>query len=561
MRSLWKIPLPLLLPDGSCREEEGVGGGGSGNPGKPLFRNRSPQPLPSSCAQSSPQEGGAHTPHQTTNHKPQTTLLLATLLLLTTTIARAQDIVVGSKKFTESYVLGEMAKKLVQDQGLAVTHKQGMGATGIVWEALKRGEITMYPEYTGTIWQQLLKMPKKPTMTEMRAECAKLGIGITDTLGFNNTYALVMSDAKAKQLGIVTMSDLAKHPELNAGPDPEFLGRQDGWGPMCERYGLKFASTRAIDHGLVYEATAKGDIDVTDCYSTDAQIAKFNLTALQDDKEYFPAYRCVFLYRLNAPPKALDAIRKLEGKVDDKTMRGLNAFAEEKSDYTAAANKYFTELPKEPKAAPTKLLEGETDSEKIWRYTKVHVFLVVVSLILTIIVAIPLGIVASRRGVVGGAILGFAGIIQTIPSLALLVLLVPQLGTGQWTAIVGLFLYGLLPIIRNTATGLQSIPLPITESAQALGLEPMAQLTKVYLPLSARTILAGIKTAAVINVGTATLAGLLGAGGYGEAIQSGISLNNVHIMLQGAIPAAVLAILVQLVFEGLDRVLIPKGLR
>lgn len=491
--------------------------------------------------------------------------LLAALLTLSLAVAAlAQDVVVGSKKFTESYVLGEIAKKVIQDAGLKVEHKQGMGATGIVWEALKRGDITMYPEYTGTLWTELLKMPKKPTMTEMRAECAKLGIGITDPLGFNNTYALVMSSEKAQRLGINTMSDLAKHPELNAGPDPEFLKRQDGWAPMCGRYELKFASTRAIDHGLVYQAVARGDIDVTDCYSTDAQIAQFNLKVLEDDKEFFPAYRAVFLYRLNAPSKALDAIRSLEGKIDDKTMRELNAFADQNKDYTAAANKYFLSQPKptsDAQAPVGKLLESETLWARILRYTLVHLKLVSISLLATILVAVPLGIVASKRGVLGAVILGLAGIIQTIPSLALLVLLVPLLGIGQWTAILGLFLYGLLPIIRNTATGIQSIAPSLRESAEALGLEPSARLTKIYLPLASRTILAGVKTAAVINVGTATLAGLLGAGGYGEAIQSGLNLNDVHTMLEGAIPAAVLALLVQLVFDGLDRVLIPKGIR
>jgi len=481
--------------------------------------------------------------------------------------ASAQDVVIGSKKFTESYVLGEMAKKLMLDEGLTVEHRQGMGATGILWMALKKGEITMYPEYTGTLWQELLKLDKKPTMVEMRAACAKLGIGITDPLGFNNTYALVMSDAKAQQLGITTMSDLAKHPDLKAGPDPEFLGRKDGWDPMCERYGLKFADVRAIDHGLVYESVAKGDIDVTDCYSTDAQIAEFNLRVLKDDKEFFPAYRCVFLYRLDAPPKALEAIRKLEGKVDDETMRGLNAYAEKTKDYTAAANQYFRTFapvpaaPGETAAKPTRLLESETTSQKIVRYTLVHLELVTISLLATILIAVPLGVLASRRGVLSTAILGFAGIIQTIPSLALLVLLVPLFGIGKMTAILGLFLYGLLPIIRNTATGLQNIPPANRESAQALGLEPSARLVKIYMPLASRTILAGIKTAAVINVGTATLAGLLGAGGYGEAIQSGLNLNDVGIMLQGAVPAAIMAIVVQLLFDGLDRVIIPKGIR
>ena len=163
----------------------------------------------------------------------------------------------------------------------------------------------------------------------------------------------------------------------------------------------------------------------------------------------------------------------------------------------------------------------------------------------------------------GEIILGITGVVQTIPSLALLALLVsiPVLGIGPQTAIIALFLYGLLPIVRNTASGLQDIPRPIRESAQALGLEPRAQLTKVFLPLASRSILAGIKTSAVINVGTATLAALIGAGGLGEPIISGLNLNDGTLILEGALPAAFLAILVQTAFGFLDRLLIPKGLR
>jgi osmoprotectant transport system permease protein len=138
---------------------------------------------------------------------------------------------------------------------------------------------------------------------------------------------------------------------------------------------------------------------------------------------------------------------------------------------------------------------------------------------------------------------------------------VPLIGIGVWTAILALFLYSLLPIVRNTATGLQEIPRGVRESAAALGLEPSAQLRIVFVPMAVRTILAGIKTSAVINVGTATLAALIGAGGLGEPIISGLNLVDTATILQGAIPAAVLAILVQVLFEGIDRLVVSKGLK
>ena len=183
--------------------------------------------------------------------------------------------------------------------------------------------------------------------------------------------------------------------------------------------------------------------------------------------------------------------------------------------------------------------------------------------LLAIIIGLPLGIIASRGGVIGHSILAVTGIIQTIPSLALLALLVPLpfFGISVRTAIVALFLYGLLPIVRNTASGLQDIPRPLRESAVALGLTASQRLRKIYLPLASRSILSGIKTSAVINIGTATLAALIGAGGLGEPIISGLNLNDHVTILQGAIPAALLALLVQFGFDLLDRVLIPRGLR
>jgi len=277
---------------------------------------------------------------------------------------------------------------------------------------------------------------------------------------------------------------------------------------------------------------------------------------LEDDLGFFPQYKAVFLYRKEMDPRAAAALRKLEGTIDESRMIRLNAEAKRTKDYTAAAALYFgagkgTQSPSESVAA------------KISRLTLQHLWLVGWSLLLAIIVGLPLGIIASRPGLLSQMILGIAGVIQTIPSLALLALLVPVafFGISARTAIFALFLYSLLPVIRNTSTGLQEIPRPIRESAIALGLSPWAQLTAVYLPMASRTILAGIKTSAVINVGTATLAALIGQGGLGEPIISGLDVNHAPTILQGAIPAAVLAVVVQLLFELLDRLIIPRGLR
>jgi len=484
--------------------------------------------------------------------------LLAALFVVWTSPCVGDPIVIGSKKFTESYVLAEIAKLAIENEGIATEHRPGMGGTIILWQALRGDQIALYPEYTGTISEEILKAPPSITAAEMREQLARDGVGMTGELGFNNTYALVMRRTTAEQKTIRTIADLRKHPELKFGLTHEFLDRRDGWRPLAEKYQLATQNIVGIDHGLGYEALRNGSIDVKDAYSTDAKIGENDLVVLDDDLQFFPRYKAVFLYRLSLPPEIIAVLRRMEGTLDEKRMIGLNAEAERTKNYARAADLYFRDDGSPP---PTSI--GETFGHKLRRWTLRHLELAGISLLLSIVIGIPLGIAASRGGFGGQVILGFTGAIQTIPSLALLALLVPLpfFGISVRTAIAALFLYGLLPIVRNTATGLQDIAQPVRESATALGLEPLARLWKIYLPMASRSILGGIKTSAVINIGTATLAALIGAGGLGEPILSGLNLNDHVTILQGAIPAAVLALLVQWSFDLLDRLLIPKGLR
>jgi osmoprotectant transport system permease protein len=469
----------------------------------------------------------------------------------------ADPVIIGSKKFTESYVLGEIAERMLSNAGIAAEHRQGMGGTIILWQALRGGQIDVYPEYTGTIVQEVLKTDRQLNIAEIRDALGKFGIGITEPLGFNNTYALVMRRSQAEKLGLRRISDLRAHRELKFGLTHEFLDRQDGWRPLADRYQLNPQNVTGIDHALGYAALNNGSIDVKDAYSTDAKISEYQLFTLEDDAEFFPRYDAVFLYRLSLARSTIAALSKLEGTIDEAKMIRLNAEAERTKDYGRAASLYFSG------GARSTIFFGESFPHKLARWTARHLELAGFSLLLSVIVGVPLGIWASRGGAVGHLILGFAGVVQTIPSLALLALLVPLpfFGISARTAIAALFLYGLLPIVRNSATGLQDIAQPIRDSATALGLSPDARLRKIYLPIASRSILGGIKTSAVINIGTATLAALIGAGGLGEPILSGLNLNDHATILQGAIPAALLALLVQWAFDLLDRVVIPKGLR
>lgn len=481
-------------------------------------------------------------------------VLVLLLALVLDRAAEATPVIIGSKKFTESYVLAEIAKRSLQSHGIEAEHRQGMGGTIILWEALRSGQISCYPEYTGTIAEEILKNPQLSAPGAIRAELGKSGVGMTGELGFNNTYALVMRRGRATALGIHSISDLRARPELKFGLTHEFSARRDGWAPLAQRYQLPARDLKGIDHGLGYEALRNGAIDVKDAYSTDAKIAENNLIALEDDLHFFPQYKAVFLYRLSLAPKAIAALRSLEGTLDEARMIRLNAEAERTKDYARAAALYFGDKTNSQSVSLVR---------KIAHWTIRHLELAGFALLLSVLVGVPLGIVASRGGAAGHGILALTSAVQTIPSLALLALLVPVpfFGISARTAIAALFLYGLLPIVRNTATGLQNIAQPIRESAIALGLTSRARLRLVYLPLASRTILAGIKTSAVLNIGTATLAALIGAGGLGEPIISGLNLNDHATILEGAIPAAVLALLVQWSFDLLDRFLIPKGLR
>jgi osmoprotectant transport system permease protein len=488
---------------------------------------------------------------------PNLLLILSCVPAFLINSSSAADVVIGSKKFTESYVLGEIAKRALTDAGIPAERRQGMGGTIILWQALRGGQIDAYPEYTGTIGTEILKSGSNLSLGQIRASLENLGVGMTASLGFNNTYALVMRRSEAQRLGIRTISDLQRYPELKFGLTHEFLERQDGWQPLRQRYGLPQQNIIGIDHAIGYSALANGSIAVKDAYSTDAKIEQNNLFVLEDDLRFFPKYEAVFLFRSSTRADAIAALRRLEGTLNETRMIRLNAEAERTKNYARAADLYFERSALSPNSL------NDSFPRKLARWTLRHLQLAGFSLLLSIIVGIPLGIVASRGGAVGHVILGFAGVVQTIPSLALLALLVPLpfFGISIRTAIAALFLYGLLPIVRNTATGLQDIPRSLRESAVALGLSPIARLWEVYLPMASRSILSGIKTSAVINIGTATLAALIGAGGLGEPIISGLNLNDHVTILEGAIPAAVLALLVQWCFDLLDRVLIPKGLR
>lgn len=503
------------------------------------------------------------------------TALAVGSLLAWPSFARADEarapLRIGSKRFTESLILGEIAVSVARAAGDAeVTHQEGLGGTAVVYRALEEGSIDVYPEYTGTIAEAILHDTGRPDLAAIRKALSLRGILVGDPLGFDNTYALAVPSALARSRHLTRISDLTAAPNLRYGLSHEFLGRADGWPGLAASYGARPQSVQGLDHGLAYEAIKGGSIDVTDVYSTDAKIGRYDLTVLTDDRRFFPSYEAVFLYREDAAtrsPRAFAAISALAGRFDARAMIELNARAEiDQRTFAGVAqeaveSRLGASVPRgqPPSGLRRGLLSGIISTIRLEGPR--HLALTFGALVLSTLVGLPLGIVASRGRFLGRAILGAAGILQTIPSLALLCFFIPLLGTGPLPALCALFLYGLLPIARSTAAGIEAIPSSLLESAEALGLSPRATLFSVKLPLASRAILAGIKTCAVINVGTATLSAFIGAGGFGAPISMGLTLNDTTLILQGAIPSAGVALLAEGLFALLDRALIPKGLR
>lgn len=493
-------------------------------------------------------------------------------------------IAVGSKRFTESYILGELLRLRLAQAGLAAEHRQGLGNTAIVEQALSSGRIDVYAEYTGTILREILKRPEQQaTLAQLNKWLAPRGLKAAVPLGFNNTYAVAMRADRAAALGLRSLSDLAALPAarqqaLRSGFTAEFTTRGDGWPALRARYGLQLTPGRGLDHGLAYAALARGEVDLVDAYSTDAAVDRLGLVLLADDRGAFPRYDAVLLMRATLDEAPL---RMLEGRLDEAAMSKLNGRAEAGETFEAVARAALDAIGRTG-AAPNKA-QGEAvtaagaagaagadtaagaapAAARTWgafwgrlfapdlpRLTAEHAVLVLASTLLAALVGIPLGIAAQRYPRWAGSILGTVGLLQTIPSLALLAALIAALGRiGTVPALIALFLYALLPIVSATQAALSEVPPGLRQAGLALGLRPAQVLWHVELAMTRPLIMAGVGAAAVIGVGTATVAAFVGAGGLGERIVAGLAVNDAALMMAGAVPAAALAVLVQALFK------------
>jgi osmoprotectant transport system permease protein len=475
---------------------------------------------------------------------------------LAATAMAAETIKVGSKIFTESYVLAEILAQTIEDAGeVRVERKFGLGATGIAFESLKNGEIDIYPEYTGTISEVFFKKADEQKADLLDEKLKPYGLKTDIQFGFNDTYALAVKRSFAESRGIKKISDLVQHPEIRAGFTHEFLKRNDGFEGLSRKYGLSLQNSVGMEHSLLYQSLEEDKIDLVEIYSTDAKVKKYDLYVLQDDLNYFPKYQAVMFYRGDLSvrfPKTMVALKKIENKISEAQMISLNAKVEiEHQSFAQAASTFF-----DRKSASENFswsLLGQRATE--------HIFLVFLSLIAAILIGLPVGYWSAQHQILGPTLIAVIGLLQTIPSLALLCFFVPIFGIGYLPSVIALFLYAVLPIVQNTYLGFQQIDSRLIESGQTLALNRWQLLTRVQLPLASPAIMAGINISAVINVGTATLAAFVGAGGFGALIVTGLVLNDTRLILQGAIPSALLALAVHGLFELLSLIIVPKGLR
>ena len=498
-------------------------------------------------------------------------LIALVLVLLIAGLApiprRVAQIRIGSKKFTESDILGEMLRLLADESKLDVVHYREFGGTRIVFDSLEAGEIDAYPEYTGTIAAEIFAGQNVPDETTMRDLLRKKGIGMSKSLGFSNTYALALTRKRTAELGISRISDLKRLPELRLALTHEFLDRADGWPALKRHYDLQQSDVVGVDHDVAYRQLLAGEIDIIDVYSTDAMIRRGDLVLLEDDRSFFPRYDAVWLYRLDSAsryPAIPAAIRRLEGTLSEAAMQSLNDEVESGHvNETQAATDFLNR-----QGGLHVDTRADSRTQLILRHVFEHLDLVRRSLLPAIVVGVALGTFCQRRPRTGRVVLASVGLLQTIPSLALLVLLLPvvaalgyrSIGEGSVTAVTALFCYCLLPIVRNTYTGLEGIQRGTIESATVLGLGPVPRLVDIELPIALPTILAGIRTSAVQNVGFATLGAIIGAGGLGQPILRGIRLNDLSLILAGAIPAALLALLLQGLIDVIEWTVTPRGL-
>ncbi len=491
----------------------------------------------------------------------------------------SRSIVVGSKIFTENVLLGEMLSILLEEKyGYQVTRKLNIGGTKLVFDALNSEQIDVYPEYTGTGYIMILNFSEKKSASKIyrivKKQFAKrFQLVLSLPLGFNNTYALAVRSDDERFKNIYKVSDLVGRVEgLSLAVGHEFMARNDGYENFKKSYNIHFSEDKvySMDPGLVYFALKNKKADMIMSYSTDGRVKSYHLKLLEDDKKYFPAYEAAYLTRKNIFkefPKMKQAFKDLENNIDEKEIISLNDKVDRlKYETNVVARNFLIQK----KLLDENVVNFEHKNLFSYYYSKKdyllkifieHLILTFSSLLIALFCSLPIGILMVRKKMAAKIIFPIVNTFQTIPSLALLGFLIPFLGIGYAPAIFTLFIYSLLPLIRNTYEGIKSVDRNPIEAAIGIGLTKWQTLNKIEIPLALPIIIAGVRTSAVIIVGTATLAALVGAGGLGEPIFRGMATVNSKLIFLGAVPATILAIALDRSITFFETFFVSKGLR
>ena len=490
-----------------------------------------------------------------------------------------ERIVVGSKNFAENRLLAEMFARLLEARTeLTVERRLNLAGTQVCFEALRTGSIDLYPEYTGTGLVTLLgespRGDETDTLNRVRGEfLRRFDLRWLPPLGFENSYELAVPSELAQHHELRTISDLAAvAPDLRAGLGYEFIERDDGLPGLRETYGLRFREVRALQQALKYQAVAAREVDCLDVYTTDGRLLVYDLTVLEDDLGFFPPYQAAPLVRsstLREHPEIGNTLSLLADALDETAMRGLNLRVQEKGE---PIERVAQEALEDLGLVGSKSVDTVSTREvSFFRYlwsqrrelglrTVEHLGLTALALALGMLVAVPLGLLLERRRGAAESVIRVVGVTQTIPSIALLAFMIPLLGVGPVPALMALWIYSIFPILRNTYTGVRDAPPDAVQAASALGMTDAQVLKRVRLPLAVPIILAGVRTSAVLTVGTATLAAFIGAGGLGVPIVAGLQLADTTRILSGALPAAALALIVDRILAGVEYLLRPRGM-
>ena len=492
---------------------------------------------------------------------------------------KKKEIIIGSKIFTENILLAEMLSLLLEENyNFKVKRKFNLGGTKLVFDSLRNKEIDIYPEYTGTGYTMILKMsgethPKKTYKVVKKEFLNQFNLIWSLPLGFENTYALAVRNSDPRFKKIHSISQLEGKTNLfEIGMGHEFMERKDGFSNFVKKYELNFEKNKTwtMNQGLMYSALKNKKMDMIMAYSTDGRIKAFDLKTLEDDKRFFPAYEVAYLTRkdvLRQYPKIKKAFKELEGNITEKEMIFLNNQVDQlKYDSTQIVRNFLVKKNLLEDSIQNLTHQNWLDyyiskKEYFFKIFYEHLLLIFVSLFFALLLAVPIGLWASYNVKVEKTVFLIVNTLQTVPSLALLAIFIPFLGIGFLPAVVTLFIYSLLPIIRNTFEGIKNIDRVFISAGAGIGLSSWQILRYIQVPLALPMILAGVRTSAVIVVGTATLAAFIGAGGLGDPIFRGIATLNSKLIFLGAVPACLLAIFIDRLLAFLETVIIPKGLK